>query len=346
MKKLLSMLLVLATMLTLLVSCKGETQNSDTATSADAGTDETTDLPLELSKDPVRIFTLKGPTGMGMAPLMDATEKKTAQLNYQFTVANSADEFVGHIAQGNFEIACVPTNLAAVLNKKTNGAIQVAAVNTLGVLYILENGNTINSVADLEGKTIYSAGQGAVPEYALKYILDTLGINCTVKYESDHDVVSSLLLSGTADVVLLPEPKVTATLKSEKAPDGIRIALDLNDLWDQACDTNGDESTLYMGCIIVNKKWAKDNKDEYGTFLIEYYESVNTVNSQPDIASEMIAAHGIIPKAPLAKAAIPNSNIVFITGEQMKKGLTGFYKILYKYNPESIKAIPGDEFFA
>ena len=343
MKKILSILMVLTMILTLFVSCANDNNEGTDSTTASETTGET---ELQLSEDPVRVFTLKGPTGMGMAPLMDSAQQKTAQLNYQFTVANSADEFVGDIAQGNFEIACVPTNLAAVLNKKTNGAIQVAAVNTLGVLYILENGNTINSVEDLEGKTIYSAGQGAVPEYALKYILDSMGVNCTIKFESEHDVVSSQIISGAADIVLLPEPKVTATLKNEKAPENLRIALDLNDLWAEACEKNGDDSTLYMGCIIVNKKWADEHKDEYGVFLMEYYNSVNTVNSNPDAASQMIANHGIIPKAPLAKAAIPNANIVCITGDEMSKGLTGFYKILHKYNPASVGGeIPGEEFY-
>lgn len=338
MKKYLSLLMAFLLIATMLTSCITEKDIDKALGTTDTNSTEETDAPdeIKLSSDPVRVFTLKGPTGMGMAPLMKKSDSKTAKLNYNFTVAGVADEFTGNILKGEFEIACVPTNLAAVLNTKTKGAIQIAAVNTLGVLYILENGSTVNSVYDLEGKTIYSAGQGAVPEYALNYILDTFGVNCEVIYESEHDVVVADIMSGTADIALLPEPKVTAALKNEKAPEELRIALDLNDLWAQACEKNGDDSVLYMGCIIVNKSWAEQHPNELAAFLEEYKASVDEVNNDPEEASAIIAEYGIIPKAPLAKAAIPNAKIVFITGDEMVKGLNGFYAILSTYNPQAI----------
>ena len=355
MKRLISLMLALILAVSMLASCINEKDidNILDATDTEAAKDtspENDDTDKEtnvtLSKDPVRVFTIKGPTGMGMAPLMKANDDKTAKLNYNFTVANAADEFTGNIVQGEFEIACVPTNLAAVLHSKTNGAIEVAAVNTLGVLYVVEDGNTINSVYDLEGKTIYSAGQGAVPEYALKYILDTFGINCEVIYEAEHDVVVADIMTNTADVALLPEPKVTAALKNEKAPADLRVALDLNDLWAQACEKNGDDSVLYMGCIIVNKEWANSHQNELSAFLEEYKNSVDAVNGNPETASQIIAEYGIIPKAPLAKAAIPNAKIVFITGDEMKIGLNGFYEILAKYNPKAIGgSVPAENIY-
>ncbi len=348
MKKVLSLLLVLAMVITVFAAC-GKTENAAEETSAADSAIKETEPETEtntLSTDPVRVFTLKGPTGMGMAPLMEANEKGSAKLNYEFTLASAADEFTGSIVKGDFEIACVPTNLAAILNSKTNGAVQVAAVNTLGVLYVLEHGNTINSVEDLEGKTIYSAGQGAVPEYALNYILDAFDIDCEVIYESEHDVVVADIVADKADIALLPEPKVTAALKNENAPENLRIALDLNDLWEEACKKNNDESALYMGCIIVNKTWAKKNPNEFAAFLSEYEASVKAVNSDPESASELIAKFEIIPKAPLAKAALPNANIVFITDEEMKNGLSGFYKVLHSYNASSVGGnIPGDDFY-
>ena len=333
MKKVISLLLVFAIVFAF-AAC-GTTNNED---------ETTTEAPYQSVS--MRVAGLAGPTGIGMVNLMKSQDDKTAKNDYTFSVVSDPTEIVAGMTNSSYDIAACPINLAATLYNKLQGNIQVLSVNTKGVLYILENGNTINSVEDLEGKTIYSAGQGAVPEYALKYILDSMGVNCTIKFESEHDVVSSQIISGAADIVLLPEPKVTATLKNEKAPENLRIALDLNDLWEEACKKNGDDSTLYMGCIIVNKKWAEEHKDEYGVFLMEYYNSVNTVNSNPDAASQMIANHGIIPKAPLAKAAIPNANIVCITGEEMSKGLTGFYKILHKYNPASVGGeIPGEEFY-
>ncbi len=347
MRKIISLMLAMILVLSLLASCITEDDIDKALDSTDAETTaDDTPSENELSTETVRVFTLKGPTGMGIAPLMKSSDESKAKLNYSFTVASSADEFTGNIVQGNFEIACVPTNLAAVLNAKTNDAIQIAALNTLGVLYVLENGNSINSVYDLEGKTIYSSGQGAVPEYALQYILDAFDIECEVIYESEHDVVVADLMSGAADVALLPEPKVTAALKNENAPEGLRIALDINDLWAQACEKNDDDSVLYMGCIIVNKAWAAEHPNELAAFLEEYKASVDTVNSDPDTASKIIAEYGIIPKAPLAKAAIPNAKIVCITGDEMVSGLNGFYEILYSYNPQSVGgSVPTEEIY-
>ena len=355
MKKFLSLFMALMLIVSVLTACsKNNADANDTTapeTTAKETESQTTDTEAEkddvvLSEAPVRVFTLKGPTGMGMAPLLESDEANTAKLNYEFTIANAADEFTGNIVKGEFEIACVPTNLAAVLNTKTQGAIQVAAVNTLGVLYILESGETITNIEDLNGKTIYSAGQGAVPEYALKYILETFDIDCEVIYEAEHDVVVADLISNKADVVLLPEPKVTAAMKNENAPEDLRVALNLNELWEKACEKNNDDSSLYMGCIIVNKKWAEENPNELSAFLDEYKASVEMVNTDVDTAANLIAKFGIIPKAPLAKAALPNANIVFITGEDMKNGLNGFFEVLHSYNPNSVGGtIPGEDFY-
>ena len=348
MKKILSLILAMLMIITVFASCGNDNTNTEETTAPENQSTETTNKEEEivLSKDTVRVFTLKGPTGMGMAPLLEANANGTAALNYDFTIANAADEFTGNILKGDFEIACVPTNLAAVLNSKTGGAVQVAAVNTLGVLYVLEDGNTINSIEDLNGKTIYSAGQGAVPEYALNYILDAFDVECEVVYESEHDVVVADIMSNKADVALLPEPKVTAALKNEKAPEGLRVALDLNDLWAEACEKNEDDSALYMGCIIVNKNWAKENPRELAAFLNEYKASVDTANNDAETASQLIAKYGIIPKAPLAKAALPNANIVFITGEEMIDGLSGFYEVLHSYNPASVGGkVPAEDFY-
>lgn len=346
MKKLLSLLLAMILCMTAFTACSTNNSDADDSTVPDTTEKEPETEEIVLSTDPVRVFTLKGPTGMGMAPLLESDANSTSKLNYEFTIANAADEFTGSIVKGDFEIACVPTNLAAVLNSKTKGAVQVAAVNTLGVLYVLEDGNTINSVEDLNGKTIYSAGQGAVPEYALNYILDTFNVDCEVIYESEHDVVVADLVSDKADVALLPEPKVTAALKNENKPENLRVALDLNDLWEKACEKNEDDSALYMGCIIVNKKWAENHPNEMKAFLNEYKASVDAVNADVDAAAELIAKYAIIPKAPLAKAALPNANIVFITGEEMKEGLNGFFEVLLSYNPNSVGGtVPGDEFY-
>ena len=348
MKKFLAILLAVLMCAAVLTAC-GAKKADGTDTTADTAADtaaETHPEKTTLSKDPVRVFTLKGPTGMGMAKLISDSKNGEASLNYEFTVASSADEFTGTIIQGDFELAAVPTNLAAVLAAKTNGAVSVAAVNTLGVLYVLENGDSVKSVEDLAGKTIYSSGQGAVPEYALNYILDAFGIECNVIYESEHDAVVSDLITKKADIAILPEPKVTAALKNADAPEGLRVALDLNDLWKAACEKKGDSGELYMGCVIVNTAWENEHPNELEAFLNDYKASVDICSADPDTASTLIAEAGIIPAAPVAKAAMANCHIVFIIGDKMAEGLKGFYNVLYGFNPASVGGkLPDDSFY-
>lgn len=306
-------------------------------------------LPLALSgcgktesPDTIRVAALKGPTGMGMAPLMDSAQNGTAKQNYSFTIESAPDAVNALVINGEVDIAAVPVNVASVLFNKTQGKVQVAGINTKGVLYLVEAGNTIQSVADLRGKTIYASGQGATPEYILNHVLTqnglTPGTDVMVEYLSEHAEVITALASGTASIGLLPEPNVTSALASN---DKLRIAVNMTEAWDAIADT-----TLVQGVIIVNKTFAETYPDAVATFLEEYAASVEYVNSNPAEASVMIEAAGIIPKAAVAQKAIPTCNICLITGDEMKTTLTALYDVLFAANPASIGgALPADDFY-
>ncbi|MCI8472804.1 MAG: ABC transporter substrate-binding protein [Clostridiales bacterium] len=341
MKRLIALALAMILCASFMVSCSDKTGTTKDTTKEEATTvPETTP---ELSKDPVRVFALQGPTGMGFAKLMHDSAAGDAALSYDFHLAASPEEFKGDIIQGNFEIAAVPTNLAAVLYAKTEGAVSVAAVNTMGVLHLIENGETIQSIEDLKGKTIYSSGQGSVPEYVMNYILDTFDIDCEVIYEANHDVVATGLVAGTINLAVLPEPKVTTVLKKAEAPEGLRAALDLTQIWKDACEKNDVDSALYMGCVIVNNDWAQEYPAEVKAFLEEYKASIDYVGADTEAAAEVIAEQGIVPAAKIAQAAIPGSNIVYEDGEKMAAGLASFYKILHSYAPASVGGAVPDE---
>lgn len=294
--------------------------------------------------DPVdaRVFALKGPTGMGMAQLMEENELGKAGNNYTFTIAASPDEVSAEIIKGNYDIAAVPTNLASVLYNKTEGKIRVAAVNTLGVLYILENGNTISSIADLEGKHIYATGQASTPEYVLDYILAANGIDCEVTYLADHSELATLMVSGEAEIGMLPVPNATTVLKQSDA----RIALNITEEWEKAAALNGDDGALYQGCIIINPDFIEAHPEAVEDFLEKYAASVKFINENKETAAQYIEKFGIIPKAAIAEAAIPDANIVCITGEEMASGLMGFYEVLYGFNPKSVGGkLPAEDIF-
>lgn len=331
-----------------------ETTTAETTAETEETTEDTTAETEDMSdtgtphnmagKTSIRIGTLKGPTGMGMAKLIEDNSQGEAKNSYSFTVAGAPDDITAGVISGDLDIAAVPTNLASVLYKKTEGEVQLLALNTLGVLYVLENGDTINSIEDLKGKTVYATGQGSTPEYVLNYILTKNGIDpekdVEIVYLAEHAELASQMTSGDVAIGMLPVPNVTSVLMSN--PD-VRIALNLTEEWNKAA---GGDSVLSMGCVIVNKKFAEENKDAVNAFLDEYKASIEYANSNIEEAAEYMEKAEIIPKKQVAMKAIPDANITFIEGEQMKTQILNFYQVLFDANPKAIGgAIPDDNFF-
>ena len=290
----------------------------------------------ETASDKIAVGALKGPTAMGMAQLLDDD-------SYDFTIAASPDEIVPQIVQGNVDIAAVPSNLAAVLYQKTQKNVSVLAVNTLGVLYLVENGESIQSVEDLKGKTIYASGKGATPEYALEYVLSANGIDpekdVTIEYKSEHAEVVAALANDQTAAGLLPQPFVTTALMKN---DSLRVALDLNQLWQ---DGVSDDSQLVTGVVVVRNDYLKEHEADVDAFMDAYQASVEFVNSDPDQAAKIIGAHDIIAEE-VAKKAIPDCSIVFVEGEEMPTMLSGYLSTLEQQNPEMVGGqLPDDDFY-
>lgn len=341
--KLLSLLLALS-MLFALAACGTTGTEDPSSTGAASGAQSTAPAAQDVT---LNVATLKGPTGIGMVKLMkDAKDGSTAN-KYNFTLAGAPDEITAKFIKGEFDIAAVPVNLAATLYNKMKGNVQVMAVNTLGVLYILENGNSIHSISDLKGKTIYATGKGATPEYILNYLLEQNGIDpekdVTIEYKSEHAELATLMASGKAEICMLPEPNVTSVLRENK---DVHRALNLTTEWDKATEKAGKKSTLAQGCIIVNKEFAQKNKGAVDKFLTEYKASVDYVTASAVDASQLVEEFGIMPKALIAELAIPNCNIIFLEGDTMKSTMQANLNVLFQANAKSIGgAMPGDDFY-
>ncbi len=337
MKKLLSVLIAALMILTCFAGCDN---GSSTASSKDISS-----VSSEPTSYDVNIATLAGPTGMGMAFMLDSDDTIN---NYEYTVASAPDEVTSKLLTGYYDIAALPTNVAATLYNGSNGKIKLLALNTLGVLYVLEKGNTIDSIDDLKGKTIYVSGQGAVPEYMLDYLLSENGIDpdndVTIDFTySTHADLVAYAATGAADVVLLPEPTVTSLLSQNT---DMRVALDLNEVWEDTLKgTDYEDSIISMGCVAVNTEFANKYPEAVSNFLTDYENSINKVNNDYQAASEKIAELGIIPKAPVALKALPRCNIVFLSGEKMVDQVKNFYDVLYSSNPKSVGGKLPDEAF-
>ena len=332
MKKTIAIILTLLLGISLLAGCgKKEEEPQPSTQEQKAAQDTSVDI---------HVTALKGPTGMGMAYLNQQSDDGNTAYKYTINYAGAPDEVVGGLISGEIDIAAVPVNLAATLFNKTNGEVLTAAVNTLGVIYIVENGDTVQSMADLAGKKIVASGQGSTPEYALNYLLEKNGLTgqVEVEYVSEHDEAVSALVAGKADLVMIPEPKVTAALSQLETA---RVAISLTDEWDKVSDTQ-----MITGVLVVQKAFANEHPEILKAFLEEYKASVEFTNGNPQEASQLIEKYGIIPKAPVALKALPNCNIVDIDGSEMAASVTAMLTTLFDANPASVGgSLPGEEMF-
>lgn len=291
----------------------------------------------------VRLGGMKGPTTMGMVKLLEDAEAGTTVNDYDFTIAGAADELTPLLIKGEMDIAAVPVNLASVLYNKTEGAVQMLAVNTLGVLYIVEKGGeTVNSIADLKGKTIYATGKGTTPEYSLTYLLAqhglTIGEDVTVEWKSEATEVVGAMSGMDSAVAMLPQPFVTVAAGQVE---GLRVALDLTAEWN-ALD-NG--SSLVTGCLVIRREFAEANPEAVAAFLNEYAASTEYANTNPAETAVMVEKYGIV-KAAVAEKALPKCNIVCLTGTDMTAAAQGYLQVLFDQNPAAVGgALPAEDFW-
>lgn len=331
MKKWFAFLLVLALCFGLLAGC-GTT-----------GTEDPEAEPEVADLTTFRIASLKGPTTMGMVKLMNDAEEGAVKHDYQFEVFGTADEVVPKLVNGDLDIALVPCNLASVLYNKTQGAVQIAAVNTLGVLYVVESGDTVQSIQDLVGKTVYSTGKGTTPEFALNYILNQNGIepgkDVNIEYKSEATEIAVMLENAENTVAVLPQPYVTAVqMQNEK----VRVALSFTEEWDKVSPDSG----LVTGVVLVRKAFAEENPLALSEFLDDYKASTEYVNANVEEAAAWVEKYGIVAKAPIAVKAIPACNITYIEGDDMKAKVGGYLQVLFDANPQSVGgALPEDDFY-
>lgn len=282
----------------------------------------------------IRIGSLKGPTTMGMVKLMEESEVGNTENNYEVSMTGTVDEIVTSIVNGELDVAAVPCNLASVIYNKTEGKISVAAINTLGVLYVVENGNEINSIEDLKGKTIYSTGKGTTPEYVLNYVLSENGIDVekdvTIEYKSEATEVAAVLAEDSSAIAMLPQPFVTT---AQGKNDKLRVALDMTEEWNKVQGKDG--SALVTGVVIARNEFIDENKEAFNKFLEDYKWSTEYVNSNLEEASTLIEKYDIVPAA-VAKKALPLCNITFIEGDEMETKISGYLKVLFGQNPKAV----------
>lgn len=291
------------------------------------------------AKLPVRVMTLNGTTGFGMAGLIAAAEAGEAALNYSFSVETDASNVTAALVSGSCDIAALPTNAAAALYNKTDGQVQVLALNTRGVLYLVTDGSeTVETLNDLEGKTVYVPAQN--PSFITEALCKAAGVNVTLdtSYAQPAEL-NAAAAAGEVSLAVLPEPLLTVARSQNPA---LTVALDLTAAWD-AVMTPG---SLVQGCVAVRMDFAAAHPHETAKFLEEYGASAALLESDPAAAAQAIEAAGIFAKAAVAEKAIPRCNLCFVTGDKMQAELGPFLEALYEVAPQSIGgSVPAQDFY-
>lgn len=292
----------------------------------------------------VNLYVLSGPTGIGAMNLWAAADAGETQNTYHITMPGANDEVVAAISNGDADIAAVATNLAATLYNKTSGGVTVLAVNTLGVLSLLGNGQEVATIADLAGKTIYAPGQGANPEYILRYVLTGNGLDpdkdVTIQFVGEGSELLTVWQTDPEAIIMAPQPVATSILMQNE---NAATLFNMTDEWDKV---SGDDSTLMMGCVIVRNEFLQENPGAVELFLQEYAASIEKAQSDVEGTAALCEQYGLIPKAALAKAAIPSCGLTFVTGAEMKSALSGYLQVMFDADPKSVGgAMPGDDFY-
>ncbi|MDO4960464.1 MAG: ABC transporter substrate-binding protein [Eubacteriales bacterium] len=328
----------------LFTGCSGSAQQTAAAPAATTVAETTAAETGAAEGVTVRIGAMSGPTAIGMVKLMNDNEEGSTVNTYEFAdLATEASAMVTPLAQGELDIAAVPANLAATLYSKTNGGIQVLAVNALGVLNLLERGEELQSIKDVAGKTVYMTGQSAVPEYTVRYILTSNGIDpdndVDIHWCADTTEALSFLKETEGAIAILPQPFATA---AKAQVEDLRVVQDLNEAWAEL----GTDCNITTGVTVVRKAFAEENPEAVEAFLKEYADSVAYTADDAAGAAQLIEKYGIIAKAAVAEKALPGCHIVCITGSEMKTALEGFLQVVFDQKAEAVGgAMPGADFY-
>lgn len=292
----------------------------------------------------VRVGSLKGPTSMGLAYLMETAKNGETANTYEFTMAGKADELVGNIANGSLDIALVPANVASVLYNKTQGQVKVIDINTLGVLYVVASDDSISTMEDLKGKTVYMTGKGTTPEFAMNYLLAENGLgsgDVTMEFKSEAAEVASILKEDPSAIGVLPQPFASAACMQNPE---LKTVMDLTEQWDLL--NKEGKSRMVTGVTIVRTGFLEEHEAAVEQFLKDHAESAEYTSAEPEKAAQLVADIGIVEKAAMAQKAMPLCNIVCITGEEMKQALSGYLEVLSGQDAKSIGGtLPGDDFY-
>ncbi len=316
------------------------TEVTSTEASTEASLESTANEVAEKDDVTIRIASLKGPTTIGLVNLINDVETGVSDANYEFTMYTAGSDIMAAMANGDIEIGLVPANVAAVMNNKIEGGVSIIDINTLGVLYCVTGDNSITSVADLAGKTVYTTGQGATPEYTIRYLLEQNGItDCTLEFKSEATEVAAFLAEDSSAIAILPQPFVTVALAQNE---NLSLAFSLDDEWAKV----NTDCKIVTGVTVVRNDFLQEHEGAVDDFIKAHEESAKKVSEDLEGTAALVVSQGIIAKEPIALKAIPNCNVTCIYGSELPETLKGYMEVLYNQDSKAVGgSLPEDSFY-
>lgn len=290
----------------------------------------------------VDIMALQGPTGLTLVKMIKDRPELGENVTTDYALIKSPDQIVAKLVTEEAEIAALPTNLAAVIyNKGIN--IRLLAITNWGVNYVVGRDDSIQSWADLKGKTVAIAPKGATPDLLFRFLTETNGLNAVqdldLRYFPSPVELAHLVIAGQTDLAILPEPWAThVTMQDPSA----KILLDFQLEWK---DRQNRDRSYPQSCLVVNGEFAGKHPEILAAFFKEAAASGAWVNQYPKFAALLGEEYLSIP-AQAGELAIPRCNLNFIKATEVRKEIDYFFQVLYRFNPNSIgESIPDEKFY-
>lgn len=294
----------------------------------------------------VRVGILNGPSCVPSAYLMENVMSVQDE-NLEFTKFSDAMSLVPKILKNEIDIGFLPVNVAAKLYNSSNKAIICGAVTGEGNISLITKDQSINSFEQLKGKTVYVSGEGATPDYMLKFLLSARGIGYSNTPDPDCVQLSfsiptaqlaSQLIAGKIQYAVVPQPFVTIACNTDES---ICNAIDFQK---EYTAITGDEN-YPLTVMVINKKFAEDKTEIMNSFLSLYKEAVQFTVDYPAEIGTLCQKYDLGLKAKIVEKSVPVSNYVFIPANQSKSEIEKLLKLFIDNNPSSIGEVLPDEAF-
>lgn len=294
------------------------------------------------SSQKIQFAALKGPSGIGMIRLFDSAPQ-IPDASVQMIAVPSADLMAAKVISGEYDIAVLPVNMAAKL-RSAGVPIVMAAIVGDGMVSFLTSDPSVKSLADLAGKDVYVAGQGATPDYLLQRLLVKAGMDpakdLRLSYSLPYPEMAAALAGGKIQYAVLPEPFATVALAANPS---LRTPLDLGALWKGATG----QASYPMTALVVSAKLAAARPDAVRAILKAVSDSIAWVKANPAEAGALVEKNDLGLKAPVAAKAIPRSAYVYVPAPASRPAVEALLGVFLELAPASVGGkLPDNAFYA